>query len=161
RFEFPSGGYTPIFVRPLAPESSSPSQIPRTHRFGWAWTAGILCALCAGGIGAWGYHSLRPGVRSVVVLPFVNLTGDAANEYLSDGITEGLTDALARIPELRVVARTSAFQFRGRATDIREIGKAVSAEAAVEGSLRKVEGRLLVTVQVNRTSDGYHLLSRV
>jgi len=160
RFEFPTGGYAPTFVRSPAPEPSV-ARGSRSRRSGWAWAAGILCAVCAGAVGAWEYGSMHPGVRSVVVLPFVNLTGDTADDYLADGITEALTDTLARIPELRVVARTSAFQFRGKATDIREIGKAVSAETAVEGSLRKTEGRLLVTVQVNRTTDGYHLLSRV
>jgi TolB-like protein len=96
----------------------------------------------------------------VVVLPFLNLTGDSHIEYLADGVTEQLTDALAQIPSLRVVARTSAFQFQGKGVDIREIGRRVDADAVVEGSLQYLNGKLLLTAQVNRTADGYHILSR-
>jgi TolB-like protein/Tfp pilus assembly protein PilF len=102
-----------------------------------------------------------PGkIRSVIVLPFTNLTGDAGNEYISDGVTEGLTDSLAHIASLRVVARTSAFQFKGKNADIREIGRRVHADTVIEGSLRKIGDGLRVTVQVNRASDGFHVLSR-
>jgi TolB-like protein len=160
RFEFPAGGYAPAFVRfhPAEPESVPAPISPRA--LPWAWVAAALL-LCAGGLALWRFERAQPGVRSVIVLPFVNLTGDSGNDYLADGFTEDLTDALARVASLRVVARTSAFQFKGKATDVREIGRRVAAEAAVEGSLRSVEGRLLVTVQVNRTADGYHIFSRI
>jgi TolB-like protein/Tfp pilus assembly protein PilF len=102
----------------------------------------------------------RPPIGSVVVLPFQNLTGDAGNEYLADGITEQLTDSMAHIADLRVVARTSAFQFKGKGVDIRQIGRQVGADAVVEGSLRTLNGRLRLTVQVNRSGDGYHIASQ-
>jgi TolB-like protein/tetratricopeptide (TPR) repeat protein len=99
-------------------------------------------------------------LNSVVILPFQNMTGDPQKEYLADGITEQLTDSLAHIPDLRVVARTSAFQFKGKAIDVREIGQRLNADAVVEGSLRSINGRLLLTVQVNRSRDGYHIVSQ-
>lgn len=105
------------------------------------------------------WHPAAP-FRSVVVLPFANLTGDSHNEYLADGVTEQLTDALAQIPSLRVVARTSAFQFKGKGVDIREIGRRVGADAVIEGSLQLLNGKLRLTAQVNRSADGYHILSR-
>ena len=102
----------------------------------------------------------HPQISSVVVLPFSNLTGDAHQDYVTDGITEQLTDSLAHISSLRVVARTSAFQFRGKAGDIREIGRRLDADTVVEGSLSSLNGSIRLTVQVNRSSDGYHIFSR-
>jgi TolB-like protein/tetratricopeptide (TPR) repeat protein len=119
----------------------------------------VLCAIAA--VIFWRMRATAAPVRSVVVLPFANLSGDPSNDALADGLSEGLTDSLARVESLRVVARTSAFQFRGKAGDIREIGRQVNAEAVVEGSIRKVADHLAVTVQVNRTADGFHVLSRV
>jgi adenylate cyclase len=89
-------------------------------------------------------------IGSVAVLPFANLTGDPHNEYLADGVTEQLTDALAQIPSLRVVARTSSFQFKGKNADIREIGRRLDADAVVEGSVRYLDGKIRLTAQVNR-----------
>jgi len=160
RFEFPAGGYAPAFVRVNRAEPR-----PDLHRASSRWrqwgriAAAVL--VCASGLAFWRFERAQPGVRSVIVLPFVNLTGDSGNDYLADGFTDDLTDALARVASFRVVARTSAFEFKGKATDIREIGRRVEVEAAVEGSLRTMEGRLLVTVQVNRTTDGSHIFSRV
>src|SRR5579883_599747 len=158
RFEFPSGGYTPSLVAASRPATRSlpaqPSRVPL-----WVWASAVV--LFSSGVWAyWMYERSTPAVRSVIVLPFVNLTGDPANDYLADGFTEGLTDALARVASLRVVARTSAYQFKGKGADVREIGRRVDAEAAIEGSLRETGGRLRVTIQVNRTADGFHVLSR-
>ncbi len=165
RFEFPAGGYTPSFVRAQPPPPPAESASAPASELGVAanairWAI-VAVLLAAGGIAWRTFVSGRPALRSVIVLPFANLTGDAANDYLADGLTESLTDSLAHVPSLRVVARTSAFQFRGKAADIREIGRRVDADTVVEGSLRKTEGRLQVTVQLNRTGDGYHILSRV
>jgi TolB-like protein/Tfp pilus assembly protein PilF len=160
QFEFSTRGYTPAFVKPaqfaVAHPSAPATPLPR-GKILWAAAAVALVA-----VGVWAvYLAAAPGrIRSVVVLPFANLTGDPANEYLSDGMTEGLTDSLAHIASLRVVARTSAFQFKGKNTDIREIGRKVDADAVIEGSLRKVGDGMRVTVQVNRASDGFHILSR-
>ena len=97
--------------------------------------------------------------NTVAVLPFVNMSGDPDNEYFSDGLTEELTHALARLPSVRVTARRSAFQFRGRDRDIRDIGRVLGAGKIVEGSVRKAEGRLRITVQLVNVADGYQLWS--
>jgi len=93
------------------------------------------------------------------VLPLVNLSPDPANEYFADGLTEDLTDWLARSGAIQVVSRTSAFLFKGKHSDVREIGAKLNAAYAVEGSVRKDSGRVKVTAQLVRTSDGYHLWS--
>ncbi len=99
-------------------------------------------------------------VDSVVVLPFVNLTADPENEYFSDGLTEELTNALAHLDGLRVVARTTAFQFKGKALDVRSIAKQLRVSAVLEGSVRLQDKRLRVTVQLNDARTGYHIWSR-
>ena len=102
-------------------------------------------------------HRLRAGDKpSVVVLPFANLTGDAGKEYFVDGLTEELTCGLACVPELRVVARTSAFLFKDRGVDIREIGARLNVSAIVEGSVRWSEGRVRVTAQLIEADSGFH-----
>ncbi len=98
-----------------------------------------------------------PRIRSIVVLPFQNLSGDPAKEFVSDGLTEELTSALVRIPGLRVVARTSAYQFKGRGEDIRTIGEKLNVDAVLEGSVLEAGSRVRVTAQLNRTSNGYHI----
>jgi TolB-like protein/DNA-binding winged helix-turn-helix (wHTH) protein/Flp pilus assembly protein TadD len=99
-------------------------------------------------------------VNSLVVLPFVNLSADKDNEYFSDGLTEELINALSHIDGLRVVARTTAFQFKGKAQDIRAIGQQLGVAAVLEGSVRKEQNRLRVTVQLNSVTDGFHLWSK-
>jgi TolB-like protein len=101
----------------------------------------------------------RP-VRSMVVLPFVNLSSDSRNEYLADGLTEELTNELAQWQDLRVVARTSAFQFKGKGIDVREVGRLLDVDAVLEGSIDRQGDRLRVTAQLNRASNGYHIWSR-
>jgi len=161
RFEFPARGYTPDFVRADVPGEPAPVAAETVrHSRKWIWIALLLVVLAGSGAAFWKLRLARGAIRSVIVLPFTNLTGDAANDHVADGITEGLTDSLAHLASLRVVARTSAFQFRGQALDIREIGRRVNADAVVEGSIQKAGDAYKLTVQVNRTADGYHILSR-
>jgi serine/threonine-protein kinase len=97
---------------------------------------------------------------SLVVLPFVNFSGEASDDYFSDGLTEEIINVLAQIPRLRVVARTSAFAFKGRNEDIRNIASTLGAHYVVEGSLRRAGANIRVTVQLIRALDGVHLLSK-
>jgi TolB-like protein/Tfp pilus assembly protein PilF len=97
---------------------------------------------------------------SLMVLPFVNLTSDHNDEYFSDGLTEELTNALAQVDGLRVVARTTAFQFRGKALDIRSIAQQLNVSAVIEGSVRRQDTKLRVTVQLINASSGYHIWSQ-
>ena len=96
---------------------------------------------------------------SVAILPFRNLGPDSREEYLSDGMTEDLINALGRVPELRVVARTSAFTFKGKAEDVRKVGAQLNVGAVVEGSFRKLGDTLRVTAQLVNVADGYQLWS--
>ena len=95
----------------------------------------------------------------IAVLPFANMSGDKDNEYFSDGLAEEILNALTKLPELRVVARTSAFAFRGKDQDIRGIGETLGATHVLEGSVRKAGNRVRVTAQLIGIRDGCHLWS--
>ncbi len=97
------------------------------------------------------------GVISLAVLPFVNLSSDPEQEFFSDGMTEEITTALARVPDLRVVARTSAFQFKRENQDMRAVGQALGATHLIEGSVRKEGNRLRITAQLIESGNGVHL----
>jgi adenylate cyclase len=97
--------------------------------------------------------------RSIAVLPFVNMSTDAENEFFSDGISEEILNSLARIDGMQVVGRTSSFQFKGKNTDLRTIGEALGVAAVLEGSVRREGERARITAQLIRTVDGIHLWS--
>jgi TolB-like protein len=101
----------------------------------------------------------QPGRNSIAVLPFVNMSADADNEYFSDGIAEEILNVLARIPELKVAARTSAFAFKGSNTNISEIARELKVENVLEGSVRKSGNQVRITAQLIKADDGYHLWS--
>ena len=98
--------------------------------------------------------------RSVAVLPFVNASPDPENEYLSDGITDELIDALAKVEGLRVASRTSVFALKGKPQDVRAIGALLGATVVLEGTVRKAGGRLRITAQLTSTEDGRLLWSQ-
>jgi eukaryotic-like serine/threonine-protein kinase len=100
-----------------------------------------------------------PRVAALAVLPFVNMSADPGNEFFSDGMTEELINALTRVEGLRVASRTSAFAFKGRDLDVREIGLRLNVTAVLEGSVRRAGNRLRVTAQLINAADGYHLWS--
>ena len=109
--------------------------------------------------GATAAAGAEKSVPSIAVLPFSNMSPDPEQEYFCDGIAEELIDALARLEGLRVVARTSAFQFKGQALDVGEIGKRLKVGTVLEGSVRKAGNRLRINAQLINASDGYHLWS--
>ena len=98
-----------------------------------------------------------PGGASVAVLPFTDMSAAKDQEWFCDGMTEELISALAQIPGLRVAARTSAFQFKGQARDVRHIGDALTVATVLDGSVRKDGNRIRITVELIGSSDGYHL----
>jgi len=158
----PKRGYR--FIAPVrsteAASKDSLSAHRKLRRAGFAAGAAALLIL----IGAVLYlrygHSGSQGPSSIVVLPFLNLSGDPANDYFSDGFTEDLIDALSRLENVQVVARTTAFQYKGKSQDIRTIGKQVGATAVVEGSVRREGNRVRITAQLNAVGSGYHLWSQ-
>ena len=96
---------------------------------------------------------------SIAVLPFSNLSGDPSQDYFCDGMAEELISALSRVKGLSVASRTSAFQFKGQPTDVREIGERLDVQTILEGSVRKAGTRLRITTQLINVADGYHLWS--
>jgi len=97
--------------------------------------------------------------KSVAVLPFVNMSSDKENEYFSDGMTEELINALSNVNGLRVASRTSAFAFKGKDVDIRQIGEKLNVGAVLEGSVRREGHQLRISAQLVNVADGYHLWS--
>ncbi len=97
---------------------------------------------------------------SIAVLPFVNMSDDPANEYFSDGLSEEVLNVLAQIPDLRVIARTSSFAFKGEKTDIATVAAKLAVAHVLEGSVRKAGNRVRITAQLIRASDSSHLWSQ-
>lgn len=97
--------------------------------------------------------------NSIAVMPFSNMSADAENEYFCDGLAEELLNALAKIDELKVAARTSAFSFKNKNVEVNQIGKTLNVRTVLEGSVRKSGNRLRITVQLINASDGFHLWS--
>jgi adenylate cyclase len=102
----------------------------------------------------------RQAIRSLAVLPFADLSAERDQEYFGDGVAEEILNALTKIRDLRVPARTSCFAFRGLSLDVREIGKRLGVEALLEGSVRKAGERLRISVQLIDARNGYHLWSQ-
>jgi TolB-like protein len=97
--------------------------------------------------------------NSIAVLPFVNMSSDPEQEYFSDGMTEEILNLLAKIPDLKVIGRTSSFAFKGKNEDLREIGDALGVGHVLEGSVRRSGERLRITAQLIKVDDGFHLWS--
>ena len=97
---------------------------------------------------------------SIAVLPFVNVSSDKEQEYFADGISEELLNLLAQVPELRVIARTSSFSFKGKDVEVAEIARRLNVANVLEGSVRKSGDRLRITAQLVRASDSSHLWSQ-
>jgi TolB-like protein/tRNA A-37 threonylcarbamoyl transferase component Bud32/tetratricopeptide (TPR) repeat protein len=121
-------------------------------------------------MGGWWAMLARPGrpvapsgpmmpPRSIAVLPFRNLRGDSTGDYFSDGVTEEILHALVQIPDLQVAARTSAFQFRGKAMDVREVGRRLNVAAVLEGSIQREGDEVRITTQLTDTRTGYQIWS--
>ena len=121
-------------------------------------SAAEFVAALAAPAGAAGRNS--GGTRSIAVLPFVNASPDADNEYLSDGITDELIDALAKISGLRVSSRTSVFALKGKPLDVRAVGALLGTSVVLEGTVRRVGDRLRITAQLSSTDDGRLLWSQ-
>jgi TolB-like protein/lipopolysaccharide biosynthesis regulator YciM len=146
----------------------------KSPRRGWIVLVAIT-AVAAAAVGFWQWQS-QPGdkpvsafpaaeppasaeMKSVAVLPFVNMSGDPANEYFSDGITEEILNAIAHLPNLRVAARTSSFAYKGKNEDIAGIARNLRVSNVVEGSVQRMGDRIRVTAQLIDASSGLHLWS--
>ena len=126
--------------------------------------AAAFIVIAAIGLWAWSRFArstftpaAAPAAKSVAVLPFVNMSADKENEYLSDGITEDLSTALTQIKGLHVPAHTSSFAFKGKTEDIRKIGQQLNVATVLEGSVSKAGNKLRISAQLINVADGFHL----
>jgi adenylate cyclase len=162
----------PVRVYRVRAEPKVPSARPRSkHSMRWQTTVpslALILVLCA--VGAWlsrdrwmpaprgaAEHSMvnLPRGPAIAVLPFVNLSGDANQEYFSDGLTEDLMTALSRASsDVRVLARNTTFQYKGKAVDVPKLGRELGARYVLEGSVRRADDGLRVTAQLIDTQTG-------
>jgi TolB-like protein len=146
-------------------DGGEPARPARGSRRGVWLAVAAATALAAVGIGYVATRGQAPAAtahapeRSIAVLPFVNLSSDPEQAYFSDGISEELLNLLAKIPELRVAARTSSFSFRGQKLEIPEIARRLKVAHVLEGSVRRSGNTVRVSVQLVKAVDGYHLWS--
>jgi serine/threonine protein kinase/Tfp pilus assembly protein PilF len=136
----------------------------------WPWMAGASVLILAMLTGWWllreqpkkesSVQQSKMETPSIAVLPFVNMSADKNQEYFSDGMAEELLNDLAHIRGLRVVARTSSFQFKGKNEDLRTIGKKLNVGSILEGSVRKEGNRVRITAQLVNAEDGFHIWSQ-
>ena len=164
RIDLPKGGYLPSFEvlspPPLEIVPAAAAQPPWWRE--WRVILPLALALAAGGFWLARHSHARPAppsASSIAVLPFVNLSSEKENEYFSDGLTDDLINALTKVQGLRVVARGSAFQFKGKNPDIRAVGRQLNVASVLEGSVQRSGDRLRITAQLSSVADGYHLWS--
>jgi TolB-like protein/DNA-binding winged helix-turn-helix (wHTH) protein len=157
---------TPQNATPPAAAGAPPSgrQLPWHHHLTASLAAagfllvGTLCALAW--TGGWiGAGRAPPPRLSIVVLPFRDMDDDTTNDYLADAITDDLTTELSRIPGAWVIARESAYTYKGKATDVRQIGRELGVGYVLEGSVRQIGSVLRVNVQLVSGETGVHLWS--
>lgn len=161
RIDIPKGGYVPRFEEvklKTPPEGAAPKA--NQLRKQWIWLVLAILSIAVIAAVTFYFRTTSPVQDpSVAVLPFLNFSPDTANEYLADGLTEDLTDALVRLGGMRVASRTSAFYFKGKQPDIRDVSAKLHVAYLLEGSVRKDGQRIKVTVQLIRAVDGFHVWS--
>src|SRR6202011_3676100 len=153
-------------------DPSAASRAPRKHAWIYVVVIGAALSVALFFLGRYTARDTSSAARteaatnsisqkSIAVLPFVNMSADKNDEYLSDGMTEELINALARVPGLRVPGRSSSFAFKGKNEDdiFRKVGGQLHVNAVLEGSVRKAGDKLRITAQLINVADGYHLWS--
>jgi len=154
------------------PASALPGEPTRRLRSASIVTAAVLVLLALGLWASWPrplglvidlvgasgppVNPALPEKPSIVVLPFENMSGDPEQEYFSDGITEELINDLASVPELFVISRNSAFTYKGQPVRVRDVGRDLGVRYVLEGTVRKVEGRVRITAQLIDATSGFH-----
>jgi adenylate cyclase len=149
-------------TRGVEKESAGPTPRPsgRTSRWLAAAIAALVLLVAASGWYILGGRLTKPAQAahlSVVVLPFANLSGDPAQDYFADGITENLTTELSRIRDSFVIARNTAFTYKGKAIDAKQIGKELGVRFVLEGSVQRDQNRVRVNAQLVDAETGAHL----
>jgi adenylate cyclase len=141
--------------RVLSDDAKHPQFIETRHRRGYQFIASVSREdVPVPGAGAATRTNLA--ISSIAVLPFADMSPSHDQEYLCEGLAEELINALTQVDGLRVAARTASFQFRGKGEDVQTVGAQLNVEALLEGSVRKSDERLRVTVQLIEVASGYH-----
>jgi TolB-like protein/DNA-binding SARP family transcriptional activator/Flp pilus assembly protein TadD len=150
----------PATTTPIGAPSPIAAQTARTRRRLAGFAGTLVLLLAAAGWFARGRAAPRESAAaSIAVLPFVNMSADPANEFLSDGISEELLNLLAQLPGLHVAARTSSFTFKGKSLPVDSIGRVLRVRHVLEGSVRESGGRVRITAQLIDATTGYHIWS--
>lgn len=154
QIDLPVGSYVPVFSRSFADAPAIAVEPPPVRRRA-RWPLVVAGALClAFAAGAWRILTRHESGTSIAVLPFTNLSADPGDRYFSDGLTDEITDALARVRTLRVIARSSSFQFRGKNADVREVGRILNVTNVLEGSVERSGDHVKIIAHLERASDG-------
>ena len=149
---------------PVSPAAEGRDPVPSSRRHLWrltAWAAAL--AIVSAILGIWTIEHSRhktPPIRSLAVLPFQNLSGDSGQDYLADGMTDELITELARLPELRVVSRTSVMLTKGNKKPLRELASELGVDTVVEGSVVHYGSRVRITAQLIDVRDDRHIWAR-
>jgi eukaryotic-like serine/threonine-protein kinase len=153
-----SGGY--VEVAAASPALAARRDRKRSLAVSVAAVFAVILAVAAG---LWFTRGRRTSsssaVPSIAVLPFVDMSPQKDQEYFSDGLAEELLNALAKLPGLRVAARTSSFQFKGKTEDLRTVGERLKVGTILEGSVRKEGNKVRITAQLVKAGDGFHVWS--
>jgi serine/threonine-protein kinase len=151
------------------PSSESPAPQPARSNRSVLVAASLAVPLGAAALFAWGSRTRDTGsadrdrtesaeaattIETLAVLPFVNVSGDPKDEYFADGITDELTNALSKLPGLRLAGRSSSFAFKGKHVSAKEVGQQLEVAALIEGTVRCAGGRVRITVQLTSGADG-------
>jgi serine/threonine-protein kinase len=158
--EIPKGTYAPVIsARGQDEPAAVKPAMPRKRASPWLWMAAAAVAI---GAAAWLGSAMWKSepVSALAVLPFLDLTAEHNYQFFCEGMAEEIIDALVQNDRLRVIARTSSFQYKGQDRDVRRIGRELNVDAVMEGSVRKDGNHLRITVQLNRARDGSHLWSQ-
>src|SRR5205814_4119900 len=145
------------------PELPKKFQALKKHRSRVRWTSAAIALLVLGAIIGWAFFLGRPASaiveKSIAVLPLLNSTGDPANEYFSDGMSEEFISSLSRLSDLKVIGRTSSFQFKGTTDPSKTIGEKLGVFYLLEGSVRKSADRVRIAVALIKSRDGANVWS--
>src|SRR5216110_2070822 len=139
--------------KPVAEQSARRSSV------GWIAALVLAAILAASGVYYFTYRTAAIPERSIAVLPMTNSTGDPANEYFSDGMSEEFISSLSRLRDLKVIGRTSSFQFKGKTDDSKTIGDKLGVYYLLEGSVRKSADRVRIAVALIKSGDGANVWS--